>query len=782
MTKHKQSNGQLLNVNLRVFVMAGLAFLLFYPPFLRGLFFAPELLMTHMFTAVVFALCWYDKILRRDVSFVKGNLDYTVLALVAVYVLSLFGAVNMRGAVGELLKVINYFMVYWITAQTVKSERDIKILYRAVFFSAVGVAVVGIGAAAGLVDYPGAIWENRLCSTLQYPNTTATFLALATFLGFTLLNTSQTRVGKITYMTGNTLLMAVIVGSQSRGSWFLYPLVLFLFFLGLSGIYRFSTFYNLVVSLGVGLQLAKIIQKSISQKVDLSLFTYVFIGAVAVSLAQWGYDMVITWLDRSEALPRTRKLLAAGVVLYSIMVLLFYVGYSVSAVPSIAAKFVPTSALKRADTINNQAAGFKTRVDFTKTAFKMAMDYPLNGLGGEGWNSLYHRYQPYLYYSSETHNYPAKVLVETGFIGLLALVAVWGLWGNCLFRLSRKELEDDSWSLIWAGGVAALTLGIHSMYDFDLSMGAISIVLWALMGITRGYEESLSTVNLEARHGSRKLVIGFVGGTIGAALLFLPAASFYSAGLNGAEAAEAMTNRNWVLAETKLIKAVRLDPFTASYSADLAQVYTIKGMASNDSSQIALAEIYSNQAVKVEPYNYQVRLRLLMVSLLSGRVDEAVKDAESLVENNPLDVHDFEILGKVYILSGRYMQDAGQKKKALQYWNGVGNLRKMLDVKVKELENTPEAQGEPLQVTSIIKLFEGEAAFLFGDYKRAHNLLTEINIQKIPRLLQMERALYLNAAEYKIGNKLLAENEISALVKQYPNLSGEFRNLLKAAP
>lgn len=782
MAKNKQDSEQLLNVNLRVFVMAGLAFLLFYPPFLRGLFFAPELLMTHMFTAVLFALCWYDKVLRRDVSFIKGYLDYAALAFVAVYALSLFGAVNMHGAIGELLKVINYFMVYWITAQTVKSESDIKILYRSIFFSAVGVAFVGIGAVAGLVDYPGAIWQNRLSSTLQYPNTTATFLALATFLGFALLNISQSRVGKITYMTGNMLLMAVIVGSQSRGSWFLYPMVLLLFFFGLSRVYRFSTFYNLVVSLGVGLQLARVIQENISKKSDLSLLMYVFIGTVAVSLAQWGFDIVITWLDRREVLPRTRKLLAVGVVIYSVMVLLFYVGYSVSAVPSVAAKFVPSSALKRADTINNQATSFKTRVDFTKTAFKMAMDYPVNGLGGEGWNSLYHRYQPYLFYSSETHNYPAKVLVETGFIGLLSLLAVWVLWGNHLFRLWREKLEDDSWSLIWAGGVAAVTLGIHSIYDFDLSMGAMGIVIWALLGITRGYEESLSTVNLEDRHDSRKLVIGFIGGTIGAALLFLPAASFYTAGLNGAEAAEAMTKRNWVLAETSLIKAVRIDPFTASYAADLAQVYTIKGMASNDSSQIALAERYSNQAVKVEPYNYQVRLRLLMVSLLSGRVNEAVNDAESLVENNPLDVHNFEILGKVYILSGRFMKDVGQKEKALQYWNGVSNLRKMLDVKVKELENTPEAQGEPLQVTSVIKLFEGEAAFLLGDYKRAHNLLIEIDIPKMPRPLNMERVLYLNAAEYKMGNKMLAENEISSLVKQYPDLSGEFRNLLKAAP
>ncbi|MFA5882178.1 MAG: polymerase, partial [Eubacteriales bacterium] len=148
MSKQVDSNFKpILNINLRVFVKIGLVFLLFYPPFLRGLFFAPELLMTHMFTAVLFALCWYDKLLRREVSFLKGPLDYSILAFILIYALSLIGAVNMRGAVGELLKVINYFMVYWIAAQTVKSEKDIKVLYRAIFISAVGVAAVGLGAA-----------------------------------------------------------------------------------------------------------------------------------------------------------------------------------------------------------------------------------------------------------------------------------------------------------------------------------------------------------------------------------------------------------------------------------------------------------------------------------------------------------------------------------------------------------------------------------------------------------------------------------------------------------
>jgi len=200
-------------------------------------------------------------------------------------------------------------------------------------------------------------------------------------------------------------------------------------------------------------------------------------------VAELAYNFVIDWMDSRDVRERTRKLFGTGVVAYAIVVLLVYITYSAQAVPSVAAKFAPSDALNRAGKINNQQNSYVGRLDLTKTAFRMALDYPLNGLGGEGWNSLYHRYQPYLMYSSETHNYPAKVLVETGFIGLFIFIGIWVLYIKKLYRLWRAELDDDSWILVWSCGLAAVTLGMHSVYDFDLSMGAMGILLWSLWGI-----------------------------------------------------------------------------------------------------------------------------------------------------------------------------------------------------------------------------------------------------------------------------------------------------------
>lgn len=785
MSKSNTKLKPILNLNLRAFVYPGLLFLLFYPPFLRGLFFPAELLMTHMFTAVLFALCWYDKILRRDVTFLKGYLDYSALAFVLVYVFSLFGAVNMRGAVGELLKVINYFMVYWITAQTIKQEQDIKAVFRAIYLSAVGVAGIGLAAAMGIIEYPGAVVGNRIYSTLQYPNTTATFLSLATFLGLALLNLSRTRPGKIIYSVGNMLLVAVIVASQSRGSWVLYPLVVVLFFLGLPRQYRFATLYNLVLSLGVGLQAARVLQPRLPAGAGLGIWKYIILGAVVVAAGQWVFDLVINWLDSREVRANTRRLLGVGVVAYALVVALVYIVYTAQTAPSVAAQFAPTDALQRAGTINKQDAGFTGRMDFAKAAVKMALDYPINGLGGEGWNALYHRYMPYLTYSSETHNYPAKVLVEAGFTGLAALLVIWIGWLRSVYRLWRAEISEDSWMLIWSGGAAAVTLGVHSIYDFDLSMGAMGIVLWSLWGMLRGADELYSPADRDAATSWRRLLVVALAGTLGAAILFVPAASLYAAGLKGAEGAKAMTKRNWVEAESKLRKATRLDPFSASYAADLAQVYTIKGMAGNDPAQIALAEKYTRQAVKMEPYNYQVRLRLLMVSLLSGRVEQAVESAESLVAHNPLDVHNFELLGKLYIAAGRYLHESGQKDRAKAYWRKTGELNRQLAGKVQELKaDYPRWEGDPLQITPVVKLYEGEAAYLLGDYRKAAHVLQEAirNAGSLPVELRIEAQLYWNAAQAKDGKALEAEREIAGLAKSFPLLPAEFRKILQINP
>jgi len=94
------------------FVFLGI--LIFYPPFFRGLFFNEDMFLYHIITALVFILIWANKIYQKDYTFLKTPLDWAIFAYAGVYLLSLIGAVHPGEAFYGFLRVLNYFMVFWM--------------------------------------------------------------------------------------------------------------------------------------------------------------------------------------------------------------------------------------------------------------------------------------------------------------------------------------------------------------------------------------------------------------------------------------------------------------------------------------------------------------------------------------------------------------------------------------------------------------------------------------------------------------------------------------------
>ena len=97
-------------LSLIIFVAALL--LIFYPPYIQGLFFDRNMFPYHIFTAVVFTLLWADKIRRKDYTFLHTPLDWAVLAYAGAYLLSLIGAVHPGDAFYGFLRILNYFVIF----------------------------------------------------------------------------------------------------------------------------------------------------------------------------------------------------------------------------------------------------------------------------------------------------------------------------------------------------------------------------------------------------------------------------------------------------------------------------------------------------------------------------------------------------------------------------------------------------------------------------------------------------------------------------------------------
>jgi O-antigen ligase len=777
----------ILYLNLRPFFVGGLFVLLFASPFLRGLFFQPELLEAHMLTAAVFALAWYDQVLRREISFLRFPLDYAVVALIAAYALSLLTAVHLRPAVGELLKVINYFMVYWIVVRAVQKEKDLDRLLAVCFAAATGVAVIGLVAAAGYSRFPGVFSGPEIASTFQYENALAAYMVVFSIVGLALSVKSERAFPKVFYAVGNFLLLVVLLSTLSRGGWIVYPLGLATLFAGLPGAYRWRAAYHLIIFLGCGLAATYLFLPRVLAGHGREALMYLLVLAAVTAVLQYAYHRLGLWLGRDGIEDRTRRLVAACGFLYLAVVVSFYLIYVASTLPSVLFAVLPVRVAQQAETIVNQSTSLPERLVITSDALKIAADYPLTGAGGGGWNALYHRYQSDLYWTTEAHNYFAQTLVEAGTLGLLAVLVLWGCFVCLVVRLWRRTgREGGVWISLWAAAVAAFTLGVHSAFDFDLSFAALGILLWALFGAVRA-GEGLTKRTAGSRDTGvpyptgRRLALTAVAATLGAALLFVPAASLHAAGIKGALGARAVLKSDLDAAERYYMAAVRLDPLTASYPADLAQVYAVQALKKDDAAKHFRALAQAQKAALAEPYNPQVRANLVNVYLLLKEADLAAREAEAMLQTNPLLPGNYEILGRVCIAAARQNLERARVEQARVYLDRAMAVPQIMAEKSAEVKKSSRryAKGDLPPLTPGVQLAAGQAQYLSGRYAEARQSLQDASRDE---KVGAEAKFWLAAAYHRLGEGREAQALLAEMEKQSAGIRKSYQELLILPP
>jgi O-antigen ligase len=794
----------ILHLNLRPFFVIGLWVILFFSPFFRGLFFQPELLMVHMLTGVVFALCVYDQVLRREVAFKFSGLEWALLALVAAYLLSLITAVHLRPAVGEVLKVIGYLMIFWIAFRTVRTERDLDRVLLVTYVGAMGVALVGIAAAAGVFNFPGAYVGDRIYSTLQYPNTLGIFLAMLSVVGVALSVKTDRLLPKLLFAAGGVILITVLLGTQSRGSWMLYPFMLGGFVIVMPEVYRWRAAYHILIQLGCGLFAARGFFNHL-QAGEPVLALWYLVGGVALALGlQFLYHLLGLWLNRESVPATTRRLVAMGGVGYFGLVLALYIAYAAAAMPTPAGQvLLAEDVFQRAETITVHEPSFQARLVWSRDALRIVGDYPLTGAGGGGWNALYHQYQSYLYWTTEVHNHYLQVWVEAGTLGLLAMLAVWGFFAHLLVRFWRSGVRSGLWVSTWAAAVAVLGLGVHSAFDFNLSMAAMGLLLWAYFGLVRGGTELAAAEDADHPAGvgeagagqrrkletpsdkvpgvsSRWLVGIALGGTLVAAALVLPALSFYSAGKIGAEGARALLREDFDQAAVHLRAAAARDPFTASYPGDLAQIYAVRALTEDDAVAHYRALDFARRAAELEPFRIRVRSANLNVYNLLREPNLVAAEAEALLRTNPLLLFNYEILARTYLAAVRYSIERDDRELAREYLQKVLDLPERITARA-ELLRPGEASRWLLAAerSASLQLVFGQAHFLRGAYGLAEQYLQAASGHQD---LKSESELWLAALYIRQGEGERAQEILSRLQTQQDEAEQLLAEILALSP
>ncbi|HHW41399.1 MAG TPA: hypothetical protein GXX19_09695 [Syntrophomonadaceae bacterium] len=809
-----------------------LAVLLFYPPYFRGLFFARELLPTHIFTAMLFALLAFYKIYRREPLFSRHPLDWAIVALLALYTTSSIAAWNARDAVGAILKMANYAAVYWMLAYGVRSLSAVR-NYLAVFFtSGTGVAVLGLGAAFGTFRYKDAFVGGRIYSSLQYPNTLAAFLTAINLFGLYLWAEARHLASKLLLSVGNYLLFLTFLGTQSRGALLIYPLGLLVLLLGLTGGVQEPGAKQKAADVGCrvpgaaprglpgrsgaawrgaarvlghfALQLVSAlavfgkVMAAANSHSQLAGWLWVLAGAAVAALLQllWHYAENGIRLPAGEGGPAVQRTLkpwvlpAAGLVLaLAIAAGGFALARQAAAPAATGSGAVWKSWVQRLESISLKDENAQDRLNWSRDALRIMASSPLNailGAGGGGWNALYHRYQDYLYFSTEVHNHFMQVGVETGIPGLLAFIAIWIFFFAGSVRTWRAAGDRSQQALrgtAWAIFSGALALGLHSLIDFNLSLGAVAILLWGLFGLERGLERISTFEERDAsgkvvRHPGARLspgVQGAIVGVLAGAFFFLSLA--LALGDNYAQAAAAaLKNQDARAAVENLDRAIRYDPWTTSYRTQLAQILLYQGTQQQDGAAIRKAQETLRAAVQKSRGDFQLRLLYARALFNGGQVREGVGQLEEAVTLMPLKQEVYDNLAVGYLEAGRFLlEQAGQNRQAAggQGGNveelraqGRSYLEKALQVPGRIEARMAAVPKEHLKlwrrapllaVSPSVKLKAGEAAVLLGKWPQAETYLAAAAQDP---MLKPEALLWHGLAlnrQGKDGEKLIGE-------------------------
>ncbi len=784
-------------------VFIAVAVLVFYPPYFRGLFFNEDMFVYHIITGLVFILVWIEKITRKEFNFLETPLDWAILAYAGAYLLSLTGAVHIGEAIYGFLKALNYFMVYFMVTQVVRDYRRYEYMLKIILASGVGVAAIGILAAVGLSQYPSAFTYEyniaRILSTLQYPNTTAAYLAVTSLIGVTLWIRERNSLMKLIYGTSIYILMLVVLAALSKGAWLIFILGAILLLIGMPGIYRFKSVYIMALAGAAALvtypHFISAIPAASGGEPAAALKLLLF-GLLIIVIGQgmWEFGVILS-----------HKKQKPWVVTYIISLGLaaFFLSYHYVPINELAGKIVPDNLKARAEEITNpNASSYVYRLDFFRWGMEIVKDHPVTGTGAGGWNALYHQYQDYLRWTTETHNHFIQVWVEAGTLGFMAFISIW----ICIFLALFKSYRNppswnlvDQWILNWGAATAALALGVHAAMDFDLSLGAMTILLWTLFALVNAGTK----INMETtKRQIFKPVINISLAVIIAFVMLFFGSNFNLANNYAREGdrllMEVSKPGQTVLQQDKLTtatdlftRAVMADPYNATYHGSLAQAYALQLSQAAQTKNPAAGEYYEKakeeikRAGELGPYNINLRNALVNLCLGLNDPEGAVEQARWSIKANPNDINAYEGLMQLSLKAAEFYLNQNNMEQASHYVREIIKQPQAIKEQTGKInpERYPYWSGKPLTLSPPAQLTMGKAQFLLGQYREALTSLEPLVPSAQKGLLQApETMAWYLACLNKTGNSAKTKALLPALEKSGTQNAQLYHNLAGIAP
>jgi O-antigen ligase/tetratricopeptide (TPR) repeat protein len=700
---------------LRVFIIATLTIIIFYPPYLQGLFFEKHVLPTQIIVFILFIIFYIYKWLRNENLFFKSPIEYVAFGFVVVYFISIFVAVHTRSAIVEWLKYCMYFAVFYMISEMADSQKVKRLFLGTIVASSLGVSIIGLDSSMGgkfvsllnkffnILGVEGNLFfglfvDNRINSTLQYPNAMASYVMAIFFIVVGLLMVYKKWWQKAILGSSAFILFVTFMLTHSRGAQLLFPVAVVIFVLisqkgtrvkaatyislsafpaGVVGLlitpYLSADIFNpkallfllvgMLVTVGFCLIvefLGNLLQK-VNWKVYVSAFSvaliaiviglYTVINAsvpVELSLEDSEQNKTIS-ISKNVALQPNKEYIlrfnAEGKMveeksyayfvrvfsrneknimfggntqlvrvnypesngteeidllfttpddskLTGIYFSIYYAGTSVkideaSIIDAETGKTVKNIMFKNKYNLDRYISRFENillsnsliaRMIFYKDGIEIFKDRWFLGAGGGAWNYLYRQYQSYSYASSQAHNYPLQLGIETGAIGIITLICLVVALVIAYLRYYRKTTHTDNDSNAYHIETAAVITAIaalfmHSVIDFDFSESSMLLLFWQCIALyNRELKDNLAVEDMRIIpiKRNKKVIrsegkaINVIGIVISLVALYF-ASTFFISSSFAQQAFESLQNGELETGITKMDKAINLDKYNEQY-------------------------------------------------------------------------------------------------------------------------------------------------------------------------------------------------------------------------
>jgi len=572
--------------------------------------------------------------------------------------------------------------------------------------------------------------DARLTSIFQYPNTYAALLmgiAISTVLSMVYAR-SAWGFGIHALLLVPVLVSFILTGS--RGAFVLFPIliVLVLPFITLTRQLSFI-FYLLVagiVSMSVSGPIfdSGIVLQSAFSGGEAFRMWLLLIGASAGTVAvtylyfRFATERLAQRIKRWNNARFSNIHLPAVSVLFGILMGILLLGNTGFT------QVLPENIRLRLEAINVNQNSVLERGTFYQDALKLWRDYPVIGTGGGGWAALYEKYQNNPYTSRQAHNFYLQTLVETGILGLSALLLLLAVVLYHFLRSYRTKSEEDRLPYL-IGFVIAASILLHSFLDFNMSFVLIGMIVFLCLGIMLG-GTTLPPFSFQKGWARRKALLAYPSILAGVSAICFIATTVFSVGASQYGEAREQAIRGGAPFDQimrTLDSAIAKQGHPEYVDLKLQLLIQAYAQTSDPKYRDEAQQLVSRWNQK-EPNYRSFLFRELSILQLDQQYEQAIQLLESAIPKYPWEMRVYENLAAFYFMAG-LEHAAKDSDAAREQWQHAFEVENRVLTKARELENLPDAQtqGREFGLTPDLAFPLGQILYFQGQYAKAATYL-----------------------------------------------------------